>query len=163
VLRYLGRYTHRVAISNHRLVAFDGKQVTFCWRDYARGNRQSEMTVSAEEFIRRFLVLSVASRLRQPLSSTPSSMFATLMTRAVPCWPKAAYDGTTVTYGGPLLVLGRHIKRSVLDAIGLQPVCSAITIRQERRILRMRVRQSPRVLDRAKVPLRACRNLGNHS
>ena len=56
VLRYLGRYTHRVAISNHRLVAFDGKQVTFRWRDYARGNRQREMTVSAEEFIRRFLL-----------------------------------------------------------------------------------------------------------
>jgi hypothetical protein len=55
VLRYLGRYTHRVAISNHRLVAFDGKQVTFRWRDYARGNCQREMTVSAEEFIRRFL------------------------------------------------------------------------------------------------------------
>jgi hypothetical protein len=56
VLRYLGRYTHRVAISNHRLVAFDGKQVTFRWRDYARGNKQREMNVSAEEFIRRFLL-----------------------------------------------------------------------------------------------------------
>jgi hypothetical protein len=55
VLHYLGAYTHRVAISNHRLVAFDGKQVTFRWRDYARGNCQREMTVSAEEFIRRFL------------------------------------------------------------------------------------------------------------
>ena len=56
VLRYLGRYTHRVAISNHRLVSFDGANVTFRWRDYARGNKQRLMTVSAEEFIRRFLV-----------------------------------------------------------------------------------------------------------
>lgn len=56
VLRYLGRYTHRVAISNHRLVAFDGPRVTFRWRDYARGNKQRKMTVSAEEFIRRFLL-----------------------------------------------------------------------------------------------------------
>jgi hypothetical protein len=56
VLRYLGRYTHRVAISNHRLVAFDGKQVTFRWRDYAHGNKQRKMTVSAEEFLRRFLL-----------------------------------------------------------------------------------------------------------
>jgi hypothetical protein len=56
VLRYLGRYTHRVAISNHRLLAFDGNHVTFRWRDYARGNKQREMTVSAEEFIRRFLL-----------------------------------------------------------------------------------------------------------
>jgi Putative transposase len=56
VLRYLGRYTHRVAISNHRLVAFDGDNVTFRWRDYAHGNVQRTMTVSAEEFIRRFLL-----------------------------------------------------------------------------------------------------------
>ena len=56
VLRYLGRYTHRVAISNHRLVAFDGDNVTFRWRDYAHGNVQRAMTVSAEEFIRRFLL-----------------------------------------------------------------------------------------------------------
>ena len=55
VLRYLGRYTHRVAISNHRLLAFDGNHVTFRWRDYAHGNVQRTMTISAEEFIRRFL------------------------------------------------------------------------------------------------------------
>lgn len=56
MLHYLGRYTHRVAISNHRLVAFDGECVAFRWRDYAHGNRQREMTVSAQEFIRRFLL-----------------------------------------------------------------------------------------------------------
>jgi len=42
VLRYLGRYTHRVAISNHRLLAFDGVQVTFRWKDYAHGNKQKK-------------------------------------------------------------------------------------------------------------------------
>jgi hypothetical protein len=56
VIRYLGRYTHRVAISNHRLVSFDGRQVTFRWRDYTNGNKQRLMTVSAEEFMRRFLL-----------------------------------------------------------------------------------------------------------
>src|SRR6185369_15412137 len=56
VLRYLGRYTHRVAISNHRLISFADQRVTFRWRDYARGNKQRLMTVSADEFIRRFLV-----------------------------------------------------------------------------------------------------------
>jgi Putative transposase/Transposase zinc-binding domain len=56
VIRYLGRYTHRVAISNHRLMSFDGDHVTFRWRDYARGNKMRTMTVSAEEFIRRFLL-----------------------------------------------------------------------------------------------------------
>jgi hypothetical protein len=56
VIRYLGRYTHRVAISNHRLVSFDGERVTFHWRDYTGGNKVRTMTVSADEFIRRFLL-----------------------------------------------------------------------------------------------------------
>jgi hypothetical protein len=55
VLRYLGRYTHRVAISNHRLLAFDGKHVTFSYKDYARGNERRTMTLSAMEFLRRFV------------------------------------------------------------------------------------------------------------
>jgi len=42
VLRYLGRYTHRVAISSHRLSAFDGERVTFRWKDYAHGNKTTE-------------------------------------------------------------------------------------------------------------------------
>ena len=56
VIRYLGRYTHRVAISNHRLISFDGDHVTFRWRDYAGGNKKRTMTVSSEEFMRRFLL-----------------------------------------------------------------------------------------------------------
>jgi Putative transposase len=55
VLRYLGRYTHRVAISNHRLLAFDGERVTFQWKDYAHQNQSRTMTVSAMEFLRRFV------------------------------------------------------------------------------------------------------------
>ena len=54
VLRYLGRYTHRVAISNHRLLAFDG-DVTFSYKDYARGDRRRTMTLTAREFLRRFV------------------------------------------------------------------------------------------------------------
>jgi hypothetical protein len=56
LLQYLARYTHRVAISNHRLVSFDGESVTFRWKDYAHGNKSRLMTVSAEEFLRRFLL-----------------------------------------------------------------------------------------------------------
>ena len=56
VLKYLARYTHRVAISNRRLLRLDNGQVTFAWKDYARGNRQSSMTVTAVEFVRRFLL-----------------------------------------------------------------------------------------------------------
>ena len=56
VLRYLGRYTHRVAISNHRLVSFADHQVTFRWRDSAHKNEQRPMTLSLDEFLRRFLL-----------------------------------------------------------------------------------------------------------
>ena len=58
VLAYLSRYTHRIAIANSRLVAFDGERVTFKWKDYrAKANaRYKLMTVDADEFIRRFLI-----------------------------------------------------------------------------------------------------------
>jgi hypothetical protein len=56
LLQYLARYTHRVAISNHRLLAFDGESVTFRWKDYAHDNKKRKMTVSADEFLRRFLL-----------------------------------------------------------------------------------------------------------
>ena len=56
VLQYLGRYTHRVAISNNRILANRDGNVSFLWRDYADGNRQKTMTLKADEFIRRFLL-----------------------------------------------------------------------------------------------------------
>jgi hypothetical protein len=56
VLQYLGRYTHRVAISNHRLVSLVEQKVTFRWRDSAHNNQQKLMTLSLDEFLRRFLL-----------------------------------------------------------------------------------------------------------
>ncbi len=56
VLKYLARYTHRVAISNQRLVAFEDGRVTFRWKDYAHENQERIMTLDALEFIRRFLL-----------------------------------------------------------------------------------------------------------
>jgi len=56
VLRYLGRYTHRIAISNHRLISFDGERVAFRWKDYAHGGRKRVMTLDAREFLRRFFL-----------------------------------------------------------------------------------------------------------
>jgi hypothetical protein len=55
-LRYLGNYTHRVAISNHRLVALSDGDVTFRWRDSAHANKKRLMTLSVDEFLRRFLL-----------------------------------------------------------------------------------------------------------
>jgi len=56
VLQYLGRYTHRVAISNHRLVSSADRKVTFRWRDSADNNEQKLMTLSLDEFLSRFLL-----------------------------------------------------------------------------------------------------------
>ena len=56
VLRYLGRYTHRVAISNHRLLTFEADRVSFRWKDYAHGSKQGRMTLAATEFLRRFFL-----------------------------------------------------------------------------------------------------------
>jgi Putative transposase/Transposase zinc-binding domain len=55
VIEYLGRYTHRVAISNRRLLALETGEVSFAWKDYRDAGKDKVMTVSAEEFIRRFL------------------------------------------------------------------------------------------------------------
>jgi Putative transposase len=56
VLQYLGRYTHRVAISNHRLLSFEDGHVAFRWQDSAHNNEQKLMTLSLDEFLRRFLL-----------------------------------------------------------------------------------------------------------
>jgi hypothetical protein len=56
VLKYLARYTHRVAISNHRLVALEDGQVTFRYKDYQRGHRLRTQTLEAVEFLRRLML-----------------------------------------------------------------------------------------------------------
>jgi hypothetical protein len=56
VLEYLGRYTHRVAIANSRLVGLTESRVSFRWKDYRHHDKQKVMTLGADEFIRRFLL-----------------------------------------------------------------------------------------------------------
>jgi hypothetical protein len=62
VLKYLGRYTHRVAISNNRIIHAEDGFVVFKWRDYADNNKEKFMTVEAEEFIRRFIMHILPSK-----------------------------------------------------------------------------------------------------
>lgn len=62
VLNYLGRYTHRIAISNRRLIALSDGKVSFSWKDYKHGNRHAVMTLDADEFIRRFLLHVLPNR-----------------------------------------------------------------------------------------------------
>lgn len=56
VVEYLGRYTHRIAISNNRILSAENGMVTFRWRDYSDGNKQKVMTLSADEFLRRYFM-----------------------------------------------------------------------------------------------------------
>jgi hypothetical protein len=56
VFKYLSRYTHRIAISNHRIVSVTDDSVTFSWKDYADNNKRKNMTLPITEFIRRFLL-----------------------------------------------------------------------------------------------------------
>jgi hypothetical protein len=54
VVEYLGRYTHKIAISNHRIISHENDRVTFSYKDYKQGSVKKEMTLDAREFIRRF-------------------------------------------------------------------------------------------------------------
>jgi len=65
VIGYLGRYTHRVAISNHRILGLKDGMVTFSWRDYRDNNKKKTMTVTAAEFIRRFMLHILPSGFRK--------------------------------------------------------------------------------------------------
>jgi hypothetical protein len=123
VLHYLGRYTHRVAISNHRLVSFDDGQVTFRWRDSAHNNQQKLMTLSLDEFLRRFLLHLLpkgfvrirhfgflASRRRAQLLPR---CFAALDSTGLPTEtatstaPNASPNWLCPKCGGPMLVIER--------------------------------------------------------
>jgi Putative transposase len=65
VLRYLSRYTHRIAISNCRLVSADDTSVGFTWKDYRDGGKQKCMTLGAHEFIQRFLLHVMPDRFQR--------------------------------------------------------------------------------------------------
>jgi hypothetical protein len=101
VLRYLGRYTHRVAISNHRLLAFDGERVTYRWKDYAHGNKQLTMTLTATEFLRRFLQHVL------PRGSCAFGSSASWPTAAVP--PDSSLPGNFLPLRQNLLSLARRL------------------------------------------------------
>lgn len=62
VLRYLGRYTHRIAIGNHRIISMQDGTVSFMWRDYSDGDKNKVMTLKTSEFIRRFLLHVLPNR-----------------------------------------------------------------------------------------------------
>jgi len=100
VLRYLGRYTHRVAISNHRLLTFDQEHVTFRWKDYAHGGKQGKMTLGATEFY----VASFCTCCPKASSASGTSAFSPIAFGrpvwrwADNCWPPVAPQSSTLEH-----------------------------------------------------------------
>ena len=123
VLHYLARYTHRVAISNHRLVSFADGKVTFRWKDYAHGCKRRLMTLTAEEFLRRFLqhVLPprfvrirffgfLSPRKRAALLPLCQQLLANDAASSVPCAPSQTREAATwlcPLCGGSMIVIDR--------------------------------------------------------
>jgi hypothetical protein len=143
VLKYLARYTHRVAISNRRLLALEDGRVTFRWTDYAHGNRHRTMTLDAVEFIRRFLLhilpsgfqrirhygllanrgrqgkLEVCRALLQP---PPGATSLGLPAHAAPPAPEEPGGVCPACQRGRLVWVATLQRQPVLCAIGVQPL-----------------------------------------
>lgn len=136
VLHYLARYTHRVAISNHRLVSCQDGQVTFRWKDYAHGSRKRMMTLSADAFLRRFLLHVLpkgfvrirffgflANRRRATLLPICRQLLAAQPTvgSACPASPQPPTTWSCPLCGGPMIIIERlTAKQIALRALALR-------------------------------------------
>jgi Putative transposase len=105
VLKYLARYTHRVAISNQRLVSLEDGRVTFRWKNYARGSELATMTLNVEEFIRRFCCMCC------PKALSKSVILA--------FWPTAA-DARTSSYAANYWRRARPHRRTTLRRLAIR-------------------------------------------
>ena len=77
MLAYLGRYTHRVAIANSRLISLSDGKVRFTWKDYRQDGKTKMMTLEADEFIRRFLLHTLPDgfhRIRQRITKSANML-----------------------------------------------------------------------------------------
>jgi hypothetical protein len=132
VLKYLARYTHRVAISNHRLRSLEHGRVSFDWKDYADRSRTKTMTLDAVEFIRRFLLHVLpsgmvrirqfgflANRVRQPKLERCRALLAAQLPPASVGPDSCAHPTLTDPRACPVCMRGTLI---VIELLGAQPV-----------------------------------------
>jgi hypothetical protein len=130
VLQYLARYTHRVAISNHRIVGFTEGKVSFLWKDYAHGSKQRLMTLAVEEFLRRFLLHTLprgfirirffgflASRRRAALLPLCQKLLETIPQSRSPASDAPARPILWVCphCGGPMVVIARLTAQQIQE------------------------------------------------
>src|SRR5208337_4677323 len=132
-VRYLGRYTHRVAISNHRLVSLVDQQVTFRWRDRAHNNQEKLLPLSLDEFLRRFLLHLLpkgfvriryfgflANRRRATLLPLCFQLLPANPAPSSPCpaSPQPPSSWSCPLCGGPMII----IERLTAEQLGLRAV-----------------------------------------
>lgn len=144
VLRYLGRYTHRVAISNHRLVSLTNNQVTFRWRDSTHKNKKRKLTLPVEEFLRRFLLHLLPPRFVRIrhfgfLTNRKRSALVPLCLRLMPAGgdspvakvesthPDPPTAGSCPCCGGPMKVIERLTAVQIRWRAPPQPVAVAVS------------------------------------
>lgn len=138
VLQYLARYTHRVAISNHRIVNVADGNVTFRWKDYAHKSKQKLMTVTAEEFLRRFLLhtlprgfvrIRFCGFLANRRRGAALPLCQALLSMAPPIEPSPASSAGSSLWlcpccGGPMTVMERLSARQIRwISAGRQSLC----------------------------------------
>jgi hypothetical protein len=125
VLKYLARYTHRIAISNRRLVSVDNQNVTFNFKDYAHGNRPRTLTLDGGEFVRRFLMHAVPNgfmRIRHfgLLANRVRAKNLALCRRLLSAPPPADCPIIAAAQTCPVCQRGRMISGPNLDPIQLR-------------------------------------------
>jgi len=135
VLKYLARYTHRIAISNRRLVGIDERNVSFNWKDYAHHNRPRTMTLDGAEFLRRFLLHAVppgfmrirhfgllANRARAKNLTTCRRLLATPLSPVIPLvTPATPQDACCPACGRGRLINGPHLSPEQLRQVIRRP------------------------------------------
>ena len=152
VFNHLGRYTHRIAISNHRIVDVAGGKVTFSWKDYADGCKKKLMTLDAVEFLRRFLLhvlpsgfvrirhyglcassnvntkLMAARRLLEPSTeATPPSKPEPESTEPPPWWERFLEQTGIDVMACPSCAIGRMQRQRSLSSIEIAMLAERIT------------------------------------
>jgi hypothetical protein len=109
VIKYLGKYTHRIAISNHRILKIGDGKVSFKWKDYSDQSKQKTMTLGATEFIRRFLLHTLPSgffKIRYyGLLASRNKKEKLMLARKLLNAPDIAINGTIQNWQGLLLTL----------------------------------------------------------
>jgi hypothetical protein len=130
LIKYLSRYTHRVAIANHRIIHFENGQVTFSYKDYSDENKRKTMSVSAVEFIRRFMLHILPQgfmRIRQY-----GFLSNKVKKKLLPCVKRAVLK--TIDFKMEMMGNKNNTVADVFNNSLLCPICNKGTLKKDREV-----------------------------